>query len=140
MGAYVQCLTLVEYITHMLSGEVCILYFRLNSYPAEFEIKIMYNSVIMTATDWAQFILALLSIGAIIVGAIRWYIKVQVKPIVEAVEDIRAETKTNGGTSMRDEIKSIKLEQENAREKRKATSDKLDHMYDVLLDFVSRSK
>ena len=94
----------------------------------------------MTATDWAQFILALLSIGATIIGAIRWYVKIQVKPIIDAVEDIRAETKTNGGTSMRDEIKSIKLEQENAREKRKATSDKLDHMYDVLLDFVSRSK
>ena len=140
MRAYVQCLTLLEYITLMLSGKVCILYFWLNSYPAEFEIKIMYNSVIMTATDWAQFILALLSIGAIIVGAIRWYIKIQIKPIAEAVEDIRSETKTNGGTSMRDEIKSIKLEQENAREKRKATSDKLDHMYDVLLDFVSRSK
>ena len=100
----------------------------------------MYNSVIMTATDWAQFILALVSIGVIVVGSIRWYINVQVKPIAEAVEDIRSETKTNGGTSMRDEIKSIKLEQENAREKRKATSDKLDHMYDVLLDFVSRSK
>ena len=94
----------------------------------------------MTATDWAQFILTMLSIGAIIVGAIRWYIKVQIKPIAEAVEDIRAETKTNGGTSMRDEIKQIKLEQESARDKRKATSDKLDHMYDVLLDFVSRSK
>ena len=94
----------------------------------------------MTATDWAQFILTMLSIGAIIVGAIRWYIKVQIKPIAEAVEDIRSETKTNGGTSMRDEIKQIKLEQESAREKRKATSDKLDHMYDVLLDFVSRSK
>ena len=100
----------------------------------------MYNSVIMTATDWAQFILALLSIGAIIIGAIRWYIKVQVKPIADAVEDIRAETKTNGGTSMRDEIKQIKLEQENAREKRKATSDKLDHMYELLLEYLSRSK
>ena len=100
----------------------------------------MYNSVIMTATDWAQFILALLSIGAIIIGAIRWYIKIQVKPIVDAVEDIRAETKTNGGTSMRDEIKAIKIEQEDAKVLRKATSDKLDHMYDVLLDFVSRSK
>ncbi len=93
----------------------------------------------MTATDWAQFILALLSIGAIIVGAIRWYIKVQIKPIAEAIEDIRAETKTNGGTSMRDEIKFIKLEQENAREKRKATSDKLDHMYDILLEYVSKN-
>ena len=114
--------------------------FGLTRIPPNFKINIMYNSVIMTATDWAQFILALLSIGAIIIGAIRWYIKIQIKPVIEAVEDIRAETKTNGGTSMRDEIKSIKLEQENAREKRKATSDKLDHMYDVLLDFVSRSK
>jgi phosphatidylserine decarboxylase len=94
----------------------------------------------MTTTDWAQFILALLSIGAIVVGSIRWYIQAQVKPIVEAVEDIRSETKTNGGTSMRDEIKAIKIEQENAREKRKATSDKLDHMYDVLLDYVARAK
>jgi hypothetical protein len=94
----------------------------------------------MTTTDWAQFILALLSIGAIVIGSIRWYIKVQVRPIAEAVEDIRSETKTNGGTSMRDEIKQIKLEQENAREKRKATSDKLDHMYDVLLEYVARAK
>jgi hypothetical protein len=94
----------------------------------------------MTITDWAQFILTLLSIGAIIVGAIRWYIKVQIKPIHEAVCDIRSETKTNGGTSMRDEIKAIKKEQEEAKELRKATSDKLDHMYDVLLDYVSRSK
>jgi hypothetical protein len=113
--------------------------FGLTRIPPKFEIKIMYNSVIMTATDWAQFILALLSIGVIIIGAIRWYIKVQVKPIIDAVEDIRSETKTNGGTSMRDEIKQIKLEQENAREKRKATSDKLDHMYDVLLEYVSKS-
>jgi hypothetical protein len=100
----------------------------------------MYNKVIMTTTDWAQFILSLLSIGAIVVSSIRWYIKVQVKPIAEAVEDIRKETKTNGGTSMRDEIKYIKLEQEEAKVLRKATSDKLDHMYEVLLDFVSRSK
>ena len=93
----------------------------------------------MTTTDWAQFILALLSIGAIIIGGIRWYIKTQVKPIHDIVCDIRSETKTNGGTSMRDEIKSIKAEQEEAKEIRKATSDKLDHMYDVLLDYISKS-
>jgi hypothetical protein len=94
----------------------------------------------MTTTDWAQFILALLSIGAIVVSSIRWYIKVQIIPIKEVIEDIRSETKTNGGSSMRDEIKQIKLEQEHARDKRKATSDKLDHMYDILLEYVSRSK
>jgi hypothetical protein len=94
----------------------------------------------MTTTDWAQFILTLLSIGAIIVSAIRWYIKVQIKPIHEAVEDIRSETKTNGGSSMRDEIRAIKAEQEEAKELRKATSDKLDHMYDILLEYISRTK
>ena len=93
----------------------------------------------MTTSDWAQFILTLLSIGAIVISSIRWYIKVQVKPIAEAVADIRAETKTNGGTSMRDEIKQIKLEQEHARDKRKATSDKLDHMYDILLEYISKN-
>jgi hypothetical protein len=93
----------------------------------------------MTTTDWAQFILALLSIGAIIVSSIRWYIKIQIKPIAEAVEDIRAETKTNGGTSMRDEIKAIKIEQEDAKVLRKATSDKLDHMYDLFVDYVSKN-
>jgi len=94
----------------------------------------------MTASEWAGFILTLLSIGAIILSGIRWYVKIQIKPIREAVEDIRSETKTNGGTSMRDEIKAIKKEQEDAKQLRKATSDKLDHMYEVLLDFVARSK
>lgn len=94
----------------------------------------------MSAQDWAGFILTLLSISGIVLSGIRWYIKVQVKPIQEAVEDIRSETKTNGGSSMRDEIRAIKAEQEEAKQLRKATSDKLDHMYDVLLDYVSRSK
>jgi hypothetical protein len=93
----------------------------------------------MTTSDWAQFILTLLSIGAIVISSIRWYIKVQVKPIQEAVEDIRKETKTNGGTSMRDEIRQIKLEQEHARDKRKATSDKLDHMYDLFIEYISKN-
>ena len=94
----------------------------------------------MTTTDWAQFILALLSIGAIIVSSIRWYIKVQIKPIAEAIEDIRAETKTNGGTSMRDEIKFIKLEQERSSKTRLAYNDKLDKMYEILIDYISKSK
>ena len=94
----------------------------------------------MTPQDWAGFIFTLLSISGVILGGIRWYIQVQIKPIADAVNDIRSETKTNGGTSMRDEIKAIKKEQEEARQLRKATSDKLDHMYDLFVDYVSRSK
>jgi len=94
----------------------------------------------MTAQDWAGFILTLLSISGIIVGGIRWYINMQIKPMAEAIEDIRAETKTNGGTSMRDEIKFIKLEQERSAKTRLAYNDKLDKMYEILIDYISKSK
>ena len=94
----------------------------------------------MTTTDWAQFILALLSIGTIIVTSIRWYIKIQITPIKEAIEDIRSETKTNGGSSMRDEIKFIKLEQERSAKTRAAYNNKLDKMYEILIDYISKSK
>jgi hypothetical protein len=93
----------------------------------------------MTAQDWAGFILTLFSISVIVLGGIRWYINIQVKPIAEAVEDIRKETKTNGGYSMRDEIKYIKKENEEAKQLRKATSDKLDHMYDLFVEYVAKN-
>lgn len=94
----------------------------------------------MSAVEWSGLVLTLLSITGIVLSGIRWYIKIQIEPIHEAVCDIRSETKTNGGSSMRDEIKAIKKEQEEAKEIRKATSEKLDHMYEILLDYVSRSK
>jgi hypothetical protein len=93
----------------------------------------------MNAQDWLGLILTSLSIVALVAGIVKWYIQVQIEPIKEAVEDIRKETKTNGGTSMRDEIKAIKKENELAQEVRVKTNEKLDHMYDVLLDYVSRN-
>lgn len=93
----------------------------------------------MTAQEWAGFILTLLSIGGVVLGGIRWYIKIQVEPIIEMVSDIRSETKTNGGSSMRDEIKFIKLEQERSAKTRAAYNDKLDHMYDILIDYISKN-
>ena len=101
----------------------------------------------MSAQDWAGFILTSLSILGIAFASIRWYIdtkieptKVQIELIKEAIEDVRSETKTNGGSSMRDEIKAIKKENEEAKELRKATSDKLDHLYDLFVDYVSRPR
>lgn len=93
----------------------------------------------MSVNEWAGLILTLLSITGIVLSGIRWYINLQVKPIKEAVEDIRSETKTNGGSSMRDEIKAIKRQQEEARELRKATNQKLDHMYEILLDYIAKN-
>lgn len=99
----------------------------------------------MNAQDWLGLILTSLSILALVAGAVKWYINSQIEPIHEAVCDIRSETKTNGGSSMRDEIKSIKKEQEEAKairysmdKKIDRSNEKIDHMYDVLLEYISK--
>lgn len=93
----------------------------------------------MNAGDLASIILTLLSSSVIVVGGIRWYIQSQIKPIQEVVEDIRAETKTNGGSSMRDEIKYIKKQQEEAKDLRKQTNEKIDHLYDLFVDYLAKN-
>jgi len=93
----------------------------------------------MNAGDLASIILTLLSSSVIVVGGIRWYIQSQIKPIQEVVEDIRAETKTNGGSSMRDEIKYIKKQQEEAKDLRKHTNEKIDHLYDLFVDYLAKN-
>jgi hypothetical protein len=92
----------------------------------------------MSAQDWAGFILTLLSISGIVLGGIRWYIKIQVNPIIEAVEDIRKETKTNGGSSLRDEIKFIKKDSEEAKRVRQEQKEKMDHLYDLFVEYISK--
>jgi hypothetical protein len=93
----------------------------------------------MSIQDWAGLTLTILSILGIVITSVRWYIDFKVQPIVDAVEDIRKETKTNGGTSMRDEIKQIKVEQERSAKTRLVYNDKLDHMYDILLEYISKN-
>ena len=100
----------------------------------------------MSLQEWAGFTLTILSIAGILLAALRWYINSQTMPvkdeitlIKEAIEDVRKETKTNGGSSMRDEIKYIKLEQERSAKTRAAYNDKLDHMYDILINYISKN-
>jgi hypothetical protein len=94
----------------------------------------------MSPQDWAGLTLTILSIVALVASGVKWYIKTQIQPIHEAVEDIRAETKTNGGSSMRDEIRAIKSQQEKDRKLSIEHKNKLDHMYDILLEYVTRNK
>ncbi len=93
----------------------------------------------MTAQEWLGLILTTLSIVALVAGAVKRYIDARFEPIKSVIEEIRAETKTNGGSSMRDEIKFIKKEQEEAKQVRKESNEKLNHMYDILLEYISES-
>lgn len=130
---------MLAFIYCLYSGLVTSIF---DDYVKAFQIfeNTSYNNLVMSTSEWAQFILTICSILGIAITAIRWYIRTQTKPIYDLVQDIQSETKTNGGSSMRDEIKSIKCEQEDAREMRKLTNKKIDHMYEVLLDYISRSK
>lgn len=94
----------------------------------------------MSAQEWAGLILTLLSIGAVLLGALSKYIDLKNKPILEAIQDVRSETKTNGGSSMRDEIKQIKKQQEIDCTIRQEQKEKLDHLYDLFVEYVSRNK
>ena len=94
----------------------------------------------MSLQDWAGLTLTLLSIGVILISSIRWYIDIKTKPIAEAVEEIRKETQTNGGSSMRDEIKAIKKDNEEAKVIREDQKQKLDHLYDLFVEYVSRPR
>ena len=101
----------------------------------------------MNAQEWLGLILTTLSIVALIAGAVKWYIQTHLKPmdikvteLCEAIADVRAETKTNGGSSMRDEIKMIKQHQEEADYLRRQMDKKLDNMYNILIDYIASKK
>jgi hypothetical protein len=56
------------------------------------------------------------------------------------VKHYLSELKTNGGSSMRDEVKQIKNRQDEADTMRRVMDKKLDRMYEILLDHVANNK
>lgn len=86
--------------------------------------------------DWAGLVLTITSIVALLVGGIKFLVK-----------HYFSELKTNGGSSMRDEIKAtqeevmeIRNRQDRADMLRREMNEKLDKMYMILLDYISNKK
>jgi hypothetical protein len=94
----------------------------------------------MSVQEWSGLILTVLSIVALVAGGIKWLTK-------HYFDEIRAEFKPNGGSSLKDAVNRLErdvthlkdhmlkeeLEQSNMQKK-------LDHMYEILLDFVANNK
>jgi len=94
----------------------------------------------MTVSDWAALVLTILSIVALVAGGIKWLTK-------HYFDEIRAEFKPNGGTSMKDAISRLEadvshLKDHMLKEEVKITNmqNKIDHMYETLLDFMTNVK
>jgi len=81
----------------------------------------------MTISDWAGLILTALSIIAITVGGIRWYVTAEIKVLSTELKKDLSELKPNGGSSMKDQVSRLE-------EKSHRLEDKIDNLYNVLIN------
>jgi hypothetical protein len=90
----------------------------------------------MTVQDWASLIVAILTIVSSIAFGIKWLVK-----------HYLSELKSNGGSSVKDQINRLEVRMYEAevsrkqmKEDHKVMKEKLDHMYDILLDYIAKNK
>jgi hypothetical protein len=93
----------------------------------------------MTFADIAGLILTILSITVVLGAGARWVIR-------KYLQDMLHELKPNSGQSIKDQVTrleknflQIEHQQKEADILRKEMNKKIDHMYDVLLDYISKS-
>ena len=86
----------------------------------------------MSAQDWAAFILTILSIVTLLAGAVKWLVK-------HYFDEIKAELKPNSGSSLKDQVTRLEERSNEADQMRRDMNAKLDKMYLVLLDHISKN-
>lgn len=89
--------------------------------------NIMYNNTIMSVSDWAGLVLTALSIIAITVGGIRWFVQAEIKTLSNELKSDLAELKPNHGSSMKDQVNRLE-------EKSHRLEEKIDNLYNVLIN------
>ena len=83
----------------------------------------------MTIQDWASLIVAILTIVSSIGLSIKWMVK-----------HYLSELKPNSGSSMKDQISRLESRISEAETTRKEMDRKLDHMYDILIEYIAKFK
>jgi hypothetical protein len=83
----------------------------------------------MTIQDWASLIVAILTIVSSIAFAIKWLVR-----------HYLSELKPNSGSSLKDQVSRLESRLNEADKTRKDMDRKLDHMYGILLEYISKSK
>jgi hypothetical protein len=90
----------------------------------------------MTVESWASLIVAILTIVSSVAFSIKWLVK-----------HYLSELKTNGGSSVKDQMNRLEnrineadISRRQMKEDHKVMKAKLDHMYDILLEYISKPK
>ena len=89
----------------------------------------MYNNIVMTIQDWASLIVAILTIVSSIAFSIKWLVR-----------HYLSELKPNSGSSIKDQVSRLEGRLNEADKLRKDMDRKLDHMYDILIEYIAKSK
>lgn len=97
--------------------------------------KMVYNSFIMQfdLTAVTSLLIGLASLITTAALGVRWLTR-------HYFEEIKKELKPNSGSSLKDQVNRLEKEMKEAQEQRKETNQKIDHMYEVLLDFIASYK
>ena len=83
----------------------------------------------MTIQDWAALAVSVLTIVAVLAGAIKWLVK-----------HYLSELKPNSGSSLKDQVSRLEVRMREADTRRQDMEKKLDHMYDILIEYITKSK
>ncbi len=82
----------------------------------------------MSIESWAALIVSICTIVAFAAGSIKWMVKHYLD-----------ELKPNSGSSIKDQITRLEQTSKIAEEDRKELHRKIDKMFDVLLDHISKT-
>jgi hypothetical protein len=83
----------------------------------------------MTIQDWAALAVSVLTIVAVVAGSIKWLVK-----------HYLVELKPNSGSSLKDQVSRLEDRINEAEAKRKDMDRKLDHMYEILIEYIAKNK
>lgn len=87
----------------------------------------------MSLEAWVGTIVGILTIITSVSLGIKWLVK-------HYFDEIKHELKPNGGSSLKDQVNRLEKEMELANQKRRDMSNKLDHMYEILLDYIANNQ
>ena len=96
--------------------------------------------------SWIKDYSDIIASTGVIAGACLWFIRIQMKDVKKDIcelkidiAEVSAETKTNGGKSIKDQINRLDERTNEADQMRRDMDRKLDKMYGILIDYISKT-
>lgn len=87
----------------------------------------------MSFEAWVGTIVGILTIITSVALGIKWLVK-------HYFQEIKHELKPNGGSSIKDQVNRMEKDLELATQRHAEMSNKLDHMYEILLTYIASNQ